>query len=210
MPPNPPPTDAIPQHPQQPEFDAHLFWDEHKNKIILAVALIVAALVIYAIYEITAQQRDEAAGAMLAQAAKADDYKALIEKYPQSAAAGDAHLLLAKQLRDEKKYDEAAATLRDFSQKNPEHPLAHAGLLSLAETLELQGKTDEAMTTYQQVATKYPDSYSAPIAVLAQANLLKAQGKADEARRAYENFVTQFPDSVFSQEAMREMRLMRK
>jgi TolA-binding protein len=199
-------TAAIPQT----EFDPQIFWDQHKNKIIIYGGLFIVALIIWAISEYTSHARAAAASAMLAHASKAEDYKALIEKYPRSVAAGDASLLLGKQQRDEKKYDDAIATLRNFTEKSPEHPLVHAGLLSLAETLQAQGKIDEALSTYQQVATKYPDSYSAPIATLAQASLLKSQGKTEDARRIYENFIGQFQDSTFTQEAMRELKLMRK
>src|SRR5438067_9847104 len=108
--PTPPPTDAIPPHGHEHAgFDPQLFWEEHKSKIILYGTLLIVALVIFAIYEATAESRAKAAGAMLARASKAEDYKALIEKYPRTIAAGNACLMLAKAQRDEKKYDDAIA-----------------------------------------------------------------------------------------------------
>jgi TolA-binding protein len=206
------PTPATPQPiPTQPAgFDSDLFWDEHKKTILAAVALLLIALAVYAIYETTEQNKRASAGAALAQAAKPEDYKSLIEKYPGTTAAGNAHLLLAKQQRDEKKFDDASATLRNFTDRYPEHPLIDAGWLSLAETQALQGKPDDAVKTYQTVTSKYPTSYSAPLATLAQASLLKTQGKPEDAKQLYENFLAQYPGSTFTQEAMREMRLLRK
>src|SRR5215210_4187279 len=136
-------------------FEPQIFWEEHKSKVILYGALLLVALAIYAFYEYSSQQRVAAAGAALASASKPEDYRQIVEKYPRTIAAGNAHLMLANALRDEKKYDESASLLHTFTEKFPQHPLAHAGWLSLAETLEAQGKTDEAMSTYLQVQTKY-------------------------------------------------------
>ncbi len=191
-------------------FEAHVFWEQHKSKINLYAGLVIAALVIFATYQYTSEQRAAAASTALAQAAKPEDYRQVIEKYPRTVAAGDAYLLLAKQLRDDQKYDDAIAALRTFTQQFEKHPLASTGWLSLGQTLEAAGKTDEAADTYQQVTTKFPDSYSAPIAALAQANLLRAKGKIDDAKRAYENVVAQYPESYFAQQALRDMKLLRK
>ena len=193
-----------------PGFEPHIFWEAHKGKIIFYSALLIGALLIFSIYEYTTSERVKASGALFAQAKTADDYKAVIEKYPHTISAGNASLLLAQTLRDEKKYDDAVATLRKFTQDFPDHPLLSTGWLSLAETLEAQGKTDEAASTFQQVTSKFPDSYSAPIAALEQANLLRLRGKNDEARVAYENILTQYRDSYCAQEATRDLRLLHK
>jgi outer membrane protein assembly factor BamD (BamD/ComL family) len=190
-------------------FDALLFWDRYRQIILVVGGVVLLGLAAFGIYEYNQSQLIAGAGAALAQAASEDDLRQVTDKYPGTAAAGDAMLLLAGQLRTEQKYDDAAQVLQTFLDKYPTHPLAHAGDLSLAETLEAQGKDDEAMSRYEEVAAKYPDSYSAPLALLAQANLLKSQGKIDDARRVYENFVAQFPDSVFAQQAMAEMHMLR-
>src|SRR2546425_13112059 len=88
-----------------PSFEPHIFWEQHKQKLVIYGSLLLGALLIFAIYQYTTEQRKEAAGAALAQAAKADDYKSVMEKYPRTIAAGDAALLLARNLREEKKYD---------------------------------------------------------------------------------------------------------
>jgi predicted negative regulator of RcsB-dependent stress response len=190
-------------------FDPLLFWDQYRQIILLVAGVLLLAAVGFGVYEYNSSQRITAAGAALAQASTDDNYRQIIDKYSGTVAAGDASLLLAAKLRDEKKFDDAIQVLQTFLDKYPTHPLAHAGDLSIAETLELQGKTDDAIAKYQEVTAKYPDSYSAPLAVIAQANILKKQGKTDEAKRLYENFVAQFPDSIFTQQAMSEMHLLR-
>jgi TolA-binding protein len=203
-----------PESPEEEEiihagFDPLLFWDQYRQVVLVAGGVILLGLAIFGTYEFNQSRTVAAAGAALSQASTEDDYSQIIAKYPGSIAAGDASLLLAGKLRDEKKYDEAVQVLQTFLDKSPTHPLAHAGDLSIAETLEAQGKTDDAIAKYQEVAAKYPDTYSAPLALLAQANAYKSEGKTEDARRAYENFVAQFPDSIFAQQAMGEMKMLR-
>ncbi len=202
------PTDS--EIPVTSGFEPQIFWDAHKSKIIVYGALLIGALLIFSIYQYTTSQRLEASGTLFAQAKTAADYQAVIDKYPHTISAGNASLLLAKVLRDEKKYDEAVATLRKFTQDFPDHPLVSTGWLSLAETLEVQGKTAEADSTFQQVTAKFPDSYSAPIAALEEANSLRIRGKNEEARVAYENILTQYRESYCAQEATRDLRLLHK
>jgi TolA-binding protein len=196
--------------PATPAFDAELFWEQHKSKVLLGTAAIIAALVIFAGWQISAQRTAIAAQSALASAKSADDYAKVIMEFAGSPAAGNAHLLLAASQREAKKYAEAVATLRAFGEKYPSHPFAGGGLLSLGATLEAQGKTDEAVQTYQQVATKFAATYSAPVAALAQAGILRAQGKTDEARSAYESIIAQFPDSFLIRDAQVQLQTLRK
>ena len=191
-------------------FDAHLFWVEHRSKIVLAILLVLLAVVAYAIQEYTVSQRERGAGRSLATADTTQKLRGLIERYPSTDAAGAAHLLLAKQLRDDKKFDDAVATLEEFRQKFPKHPLVHAGVLSLAETFQLMGKNEDALRTYQEVVTQFPQTSSAPAALLGEAALFKSLEKPDDTRRAYESLIAQFPESVYTQEAMRGLRTVRK
>ena len=203
-----------PESPEEEEyidagFDPILFWDQYRQIILLAGGAILLAAVAFGIYEYKQNQRITAAGTALAQAVTEDDYRAVINQYAGTVAAGDASLFLGSKLRNDGKYDDAVQVLQDFLDKYPNHPMAAGGDLSIAGTLLAEGKTDDAIARYQEVAAKYPDSYAAPIAVLAQANILRAQNKGEEARRLYENFVASFPDSIFSQEAMYEMHMLR-
>jgi len=190
-------------------FDLLLFWDQHRQIILVAGGVILLVLVALGIFEYNQSQRIAAAGAALAQAGNEDDYRQIIDKYAGTTAAGDAAIFLADRLRSDKKYDQALEVLQTFLAKYPAHPLAPGAELSIAETLEAQGKMDEALAKYEEVAAKYPESYSAPVAVLAQANILKSEGKIEDARRLYENFMAQFPDSVFGQQAATERQLLR-
>jgi TolA-binding protein len=192
----------------QEGFDAHSFFEQHKSRIGLYAALFAAALVIYGVSQILIHNRNQAARDALAKATAAADYRQVVEKYGSSKAGADATLLLAAKLREEKKYDEAAALLRDFISKHSTHPLISGAWLSLGATLEAQGKHDEAMQTYTDLISKHSTSYSTPFAMMAQAGIQRDKGNAEEARRTIENMMSQFPDSPVTQEGQRLLQMM--
>jgi len=191
-------------------FDIFAFWEEHQAKILLAIVLLVVAVGGYAAFELNKAHTVAAAEAALAKANSVEQLQGVMKDYPGSIAAGNAAILLGGKLREEKKYDESISVLREFIDKNPTHPFVGGALLSIGTTQEAQGKQNEALDTYQQVSTKYNDSYSAPLALLAQANLQRVQGKTADARRSYESLVSLYPESLLSQQAMQEMKVLKK
>ena len=202
----PTPTEVIPTG----GFDPLFFWEQHKKQIVIyAVVLGVGALA-FGIYQVNSFRRAAQAQELFAHASTAGDYRQIIQEYPLSVEAGNAHLLLAAQLRSEKDYEGSIATLRDFIAQQPDHPLVDGGFLSLAADYEAEGKTGQALDEYQKIISRFSDRYSAPVAQMARANLLRSQGNLDEARRAYENVQAQFPESYFSQEALEEAKLLKK
>jgi TolA-binding protein len=198
--------DTIPQT----GFDPVAFWLEHKSKVIIYGALLIIAALSFADYQISTQRGLADARQALAKADSADDYRQIVQKFPHSIAAGDASLLLAEKLRNDKKYDEAIAVLQAMIDNQPTHPLIDAAWLSLACTYNAEDKPDKALDTYQQTATKFADRFSAPQALLAVAEILKTEGKLEEAKIAYENVKSQFPDSYFASEAIRKLQSLKK
>ena len=199
-------TETIPQT----GFDPAAFWLAHKSKIIIYSSIVIVAVLGFALYEISHQRAMAGARLALSTASSEDEYRDLIQKFPGTAAAGDASLLLAEKLRDDKKYDDAIATLQAMIDHQPNHPLIDGAWLSLAATYNVQGKLDQALDTYKQVATKFADRASAPQALYAVAEILKSQGKLDDAKIAYENVNSQYHDSLFAQEALEKLQLLKK
>lgn len=196
--------------PPETGFDPLVFWIQNRQKIVLFAGVFIAALAIYFISELIATKKREASAQLLAGAKNAEGWRKVISEYPGSAAAGNAHLLLGEQLRKDGKFDESAATLRQFVDQYSEHPLLSGGWTSLAATLEAQGKADEALSTYQKVSTTFTTSFSAPVALMGQARIFKAKGKTDEAKRLYDQVINQFQDTIFAQLAMRENQQLKK
>ncbi len=94
------------------EIDSfELLWEQHKSRIIIgAAALVVAVVTVFGWLAISAAQRSGAEKAF-SSAQTSADYQSVVDKYPSSPVAGDAAILLAKSLRDEKKYDDANQVL---------------------------------------------------------------------------------------------------
>ena len=191
------------------EFDPGHFWEHHKGKILLYGGILLVALLISAIYQVNEHRKLAGSRAALASASTAEEYAAVIEKFGGTMSAGNAHLLLAASQREEKKYDEAIATLESFLKAYPDHPLAGGALLSIGEIQEVAGRTDEALATYKETVEKYPDTYGAPAAMMAEATFFKNSGKTDDARRVFEDLVSQFPDSYMSMQAEAELRFLK-
>jgi len=202
------PTDT--QESQPVAFEADLFWDLHKAKILGGIVALVLALAIYGGWQVTSHKRAEAANTALAAATTEDALRGVISSYSGSAAAGDAHVLLAGKLREEGKFDASSELLRDFSAKYPKHPMLAGASLSLAVNLDAQDKTEEALAAYEDVAVRFGSSYAAPIAALARATIFEKQGKIDEAKRAMEDMIAQYPESLYVQEAKSRLQGLRR
>lgn len=205
------PAETSPAPPAPPAgFDPLVFWVQHRQKVTLFAGLFFAAALIYFASEFMRTRKLDAAGRALAEAKEEAALRKVISDYAGTAAAGDAHLLLAEKLRKAGKADEAVTTLRALIDKYPDYPLISGAWTSLAATLESQGKQDEALSTYQKVSTSFTTSFSAPIALLGQARIFKEKGKVDDARRLFDQVINQYPESMFGQQAMRESQQLKK
>jgi TolA-binding protein len=179
------------------EIDSiELFWEQHKSKVIAgALALIVAIVLLFG-WMIASSSQRAAAEAAFAGAKTDADYQAVIAKYGSSPVAGDAALLLAKSLRDAKKYDEANQVLDRFVKAQPKHPFAPLAKVATAENLALAGKPEQAAQALQNIALTDSKSFVAPFALLVQAELETAQGKREAALQAYRQIAKTFPTST--------------
>jgi hypothetical protein len=76
-------------------FDPILFWDQYQQAILVVIAVLIVGGAGYGWYVYNQSQTLAAAEAALADASNEDDFNQIIAKYPGTAAAGDAYLLLA-------------------------------------------------------------------------------------------------------------------
>jgi TolA-binding protein len=196
--------------PAETGFDPLVFWFHHQAKILILAGLFLVAMAAYGVFEWTRMHKLASSAEVFSSAKTDDDFRKIISDYPGTPAAGNAHLMLANQLRNEGKLDDSSSILREFIDKYPKHELISGAWTSLAANQEAQGKIDEALATFQKVSTTYTTSYSAPVALLAEARILKTKGKTDEARRIYEQIMTQYQDNIIAQQAAMENRQLKK
>jgi tetratricopeptide (TPR) repeat protein len=190
-------------------FDPLVFWLRYKNSIALFSGLLAVGLLIFGVSEFTRRQSAKSAAVLFGSAKTAEDYRNVASRYPRSPVATNAALLLAEELRNEGKYEEALDALRKQTGQKAQHPLISGVWNSIAMTQEAQGQQDDALATYEKVSTTYPTSFSAPVALLAQARIRKAKGENQEAGRLYDQVIASFGDSNFAREAIMESQTLK-
>lgn len=173
-----------------------MLWELHKGKIIAGiVAVLVVVGAVFSYMLATSSQKKAAAAAFVA-ASTPDAWRDVIENYPKSPVAGNAALLLAQSLRDEKKIDEANKVLSDFVATQPENQFAPLASLAIAENEALAGKLDDAETSLRTISDTDSKSFVAPFALMMEAELHLAQWDRNNALRSYELLYQNFSDSV--------------
>ena len=184
---------ATAAQPAEQEFDLLAFWIQHGKMIIRLVVIALIAVGIWGAFEFMQYRKRVSSEEALAVAKSPEDLRKVIADWSGTPSAGLAHLQLADELHKAGKPEEAAAALKEFLEKYPQHPLRAGAAHALAANLESAGKLDDALAAYQRLASFGNKSAFAPLAYIGQARVLNAQGKPDEARRALEMVQQQFP-----------------
>ena len=84
-------------------FDLLVFWYHNRRKILIYTGVIVAALAAYGILQFLDLRTRNASQEMLAKATTAEQLRAVARAYPGTRVGGNALLLSADKLREEKK-----------------------------------------------------------------------------------------------------------
>jgi TolA-binding protein len=176
-------------------FEAELFWEKNRLAILFSGAIILAIAVAVAIWIITRQSARHAAETLFAGARDPAAWREVVARYPRSAPAASAYLLLAEALRSEGKLEESSSFYQKFLSVFPSQPLTGGAKLGLAENLAAAGKTDEALAALRELQTRDSGSFAAPFAALLEGRALIRLGKMEEARKVLGNVVSTYPQS---------------
>jgi TolA-binding protein len=190
-----------------PERD--VFWERYKKEVMAVLIVALVAVAGYGGYRLYSDRQANVAATMLASAKTVADFQKVISDYPTTAAGGSAYLLLADAQRNERKFNEANATLQTFLDKFPKHELAGTARLAMAGNLEAMGKKDDALTAYQRLVSGDPHGFTAPIALYSQIHLLKEKKQIEEARRLCETIMTQHRESRLAADAAYQLRSLK-
>src|SRR5919197_4564969 len=88
-------------------LETRFFFERFKKEIVAVLIVVLLAVIAFTGYRYYSDRCAASASASLASAKTAQDYQQVIDRYPNSAAAADAYLLLAEAQRSEKKFAEA-------------------------------------------------------------------------------------------------------
>lgn len=174
---------------------ADLFWEKYKSAIIggaVAVVVIAAGTVGWLIYSHNEQINSET---LFANAKTPEEYRAVVEKYPGTAVAANAQLLLAAAQRPN--VAESTATYEELLAANPNYPLAPSASLGLAFNAGLTEKDPaKVIAAYKNTATSLPDSYAAPFALYSEGELQLQVGQRAEALKTFRELTGSYPETL--------------
>ena len=148
---------------------------------------------------------EKSAAGALVKAEDATAYEAVIQKYPDTPAAGSAAVLAADAQWNEGKKTESIASLKSFIQANPEHPAVPSAQVSLGTKLLSEGKTDEAKSAFNGAVNHPQGRFLAPFALIQLGDIAKLAGNADEARELYEKARDNYGNNNFAQTAVQHL-----
>lgn len=179
------------------EIDSfEMLWEQHKGKVIAGVVVVLVAIGGVFGWLLVSNSNSKAAIEAFAAAKTPEQWREVIAKYPKSPSAGNAALLLAQSLRDEKKIDEANKVLEAFASSQPDNQFAPLASLAIAENEALAGKLEEAKKSLQLIGETGSKSFVAPFALMMKAELHVALWERTDALRAYEMLYRDFDDTV--------------
>jgi len=179
-------------------FHPEVFWTLHKQKIVLGAGAAILILLCGSIYFGWQALQTQNAEKAYSVAQSIEAWQGVIRQFPNSVAAGNAHLRIATRLREDGKYSESDANYETFIRQFPKHPLAVNGYMGVATNAELEKNLDKALEHYRKVTTSFGNSFQAPMALYNEARITAAQGRLTEAQSLYESVVQRFPQSTFA------------
>ena len=185
-----------------PLFD--LFWEEHRQKILLAIVGFLFPLLATGGILLLRHSRRLASQSLLAQSTDITSWQKVISSYPGSGAAANATLLIAAAQRQAHNLEQSNGTYTQFLEKFPHHPLAISAMIGRALNDDLAGHTDQALDELQQASVAYPKSYGAPFALWMRARLLTRMGKTEDSKKTMQMISTQYPDSFVNNMLLRQ------
>lgn len=182
-----------------------LFWERNKSLILgLILAIVVAGLAAAGWFAYSSSQ-NAAAQNLLANAKGVEDFRAIVEKFPQTMPAADALMRIAAAEREAGSLEKSSAAFREFLERFPTHDLAGGALFGIAQNQDAAGDLQSAIASCQQVVTQFPRSYAAPFAAYTEAEILLRGFQLEEARRGFNMVVTQFPASMAARVASSQL-----
>lgn len=185
-----------------PLFD--LFWEEHRQKVLLALGIFLFLLIATGGILLLRHSRRLASESQLAQSTTIEGWQKVISSYPGSGAAADATLLIAAAQRQAQDVPASNNTYAQFLVKFPHHPLAISAMIGRALNDDLAGHPDQSLDELQQASVAYPQSYGAPFALWMRARLLTRMGKMEDSKKTLQMISSQYPDSFVNNMLLRQ------
>lgn len=119
----------------------------------------------------------------------------ILQQYPDTVAARDSALLLARALKESERFEEAERVLRDVAEASQSKPHSAAALHMLAQNALASDSYEEAITYCNQWLEVSPLSKHQVDVMLILGNAHLKAGRPDKALKVASDIATFFPDS---------------
>ncbi len=185
------------------------FLDRNQKTLVVLALLLAIAAAGFVVYRGIQKSAEETAGSALNKADDTASLQSLIEKHPNTAAAGSATVLLGNKQWTEGQQDAAIATLQKFIAENPSHPALPTAQASQAAKLMAQGKTADASKIFEEITRNPTANFIAPFALISLGDIAKTAGDLAKAEASYTKVKTDFPTSNFAEAAGRRLAILK-
>jgi len=128
-------------------------------------------------------------------------FQAVVDQYPDSAAANAAIYHSAATLAGLGRLEEAATRYQQVVDRDRGNLYGQMAELGLANVRVRQGQTDQAIAIYETLASAADTRLPIDAVLVQMARAYRSAGKADDAARTYQRIVDEFPQSVYLADA---------
>lgn len=168
------------------------FMEKNLKMLILLALLVIIGVAAFVIMSQLGEAKNREAGNALLAAESPEDYRKVAKDFPDSGAAASAQLLLAGQLWEEGKKQEAMETLKSLA-GNSESVAASQASFTLAGFQLKEGQTEEAKSNFESVLADSEAKYLHPLSLVALGDLANAAGELDLAKEYYQRKLDDYP-----------------
>lgn len=124
-----------------------------------------------------------------------EQFKKVIQDYPQSKEARNAVYRIALSFTGLKKYKEAEDYLRKFLKDSPGSDYIAKAYYKLGWLEDKRGHSDKALLLYGKVISEFPRGAMSAEAILGRGRILATKGEWKLAREAFQKVMDDFPES---------------
>lgn len=162
------------------------FLEKNFKLILLGALLVIVAVAAFVITGQLSDAKAQEAGNALLAAQDPEALRAVSKDFPESAASASAQMLLADQLWNEGKEQEAQETLESVIAAGDDSPAASYAKFALATIFLKKGETEKARSQFESVLSDSSATALHPLTLISLGDIAKAAGDEEKARAYYD------------------------
>lgn len=172
------------------------FLEKNFKLILLGALLVIIAVAAFVITRQLGEAKAKEAGNALLAAQDPDALRAVSQDYPGSAASSSAQMLLADQLWNEGKEEEAQKALEAVIAAGDDNPASSHAKFALATIFLKKGEIEKAKSNFESVLSDSSATALHPLTLISLGDIAKAAGDEEKARGYYDQKIEKYAKYV--------------